>query len=78
MLIAVLVLVALYELWALGHYLYHWWYGEETLGDEYETWECPACGCRIEAITIGGIVEGMRIHDIAMRCAPQDYEEEEK
>ena len=76
MIIAILVLVSFGTLWLVGNYLYAWWYGEETLGDDYETWECPACGCQIEAITIGGLVEGMRIHDIAMRCAQLEEEEE--
>jgi hypothetical protein len=65
MILAILIIVsALLAIQVFGHF--YSYYGIEELDLEY--WECPECGTIVEATSIEGIVEGMRIHDIAKRC----------
>ena len=71
MLVACLVLLSGICLFLIFGKLYDW-YSREYVEDGYEYWECPSCGCVVEAITIEGIVEGMRIHDKAVVCEKEE------
>jgi len=48
------------------------WQGEE---DGFECWTCATCGYHVEASSIEGVLEGMRIHDIATSCSQEDTDE---
>lgn len=38
------------------------------------SWECESCGTCVEADTFELLVEGMRIHDIAVYCSSNNRE----
>ena len=43
--------------------------------EELETWTCDNCGYHVEAMTIEGVVEGMRIHETSFDCESHDEED---
>ena len=49
---------------------------DEDDEEEIEFWQCSDCGFNVGSTTIEGIVEGMRIHDVAIYC-PGDEDDEE-
>lgn len=69
MILAILIIVsALLLIQVTGHF-YSYYEAEEP---DLEYWECPECGTIVEATSIEGIVEGMRIHDLAKRCQEEE------
>jgi len=43
--------------------------------ESYECWTCSSCGYHVEASSIEGVLEGMRIHDIATSCSQEDTDD---
>jgi len=52
----------------LGLTLYDFTHPYIQEDDPLVSWTCDNCGYHVEAMTIEGVVEGMRIHETSFEC----------
>jgi hypothetical protein len=79
--IAALVVAVVALLSSFGLMVREWWiWFNEEEPEEFEEWECEECGFIAESVSIEGIVEGIRIHNMIRDCCDEsnDYYQEEE
>jgi len=60
--------------WLIGLTSLYQTFKETEKPEVPNSWECDACGTCVEADTFELLVEGMRIHDIAVYCSSNNQE----